>query len=181
MSEQTALTVVPKEEREEHFLFPEITSPRKRAYLTAYAECGGIIMAGQLANVHHRNHYFWIRDDAVYARAFEKAQSMAADAAEDEVTRRGVHGVTEPVYYKGSVVGHVQKYSDVLLMFKLNGERGEKFKRLPASAPNPDSTDAFQFQVELQPGGDKVEGSNGKVEHDEFSFAIGNGEDHAED
>ena len=47
---------------------------------------------------------------------------------EAEVIRRGAHGIDEPVFYQGKVVGQIRKYSDNLLMFMLKGLRPAKFR-----------------------------------------------------
>ncbi len=53
---------------------------------------------------------------------------MGADLLEDEAVRRAKDGVEEPVYQGGKLVGHVQKYSDTLLIFLLKGAKPEKFR-----------------------------------------------------
>lgn len=164
----------------DYFLFPEITSPKKRAYLTAYAETGGIVLAGQVANVHWRNHYNWIRTDSLYAEAFERARSVACDLFEDEVTRRGFHGTDEPQFYRGNICGYIRRYSDILLMYKLNGERGDKFKRRAAEAPRAGDDEPFVFSLDLGAHQDSEE-KRGTVDNDNprsggFSFYIGGGD-----
>ena len=47
---------------------------------------------------------------------------------EAEAWRRAHDGIEEPILYKGQVVTHVRKYSDLLLMFLLKGLRPEKFR-----------------------------------------------------
>ena len=65
--------------------------------------------------------------DERFADAFQRARDAAADLLEDEVRRRGVDGVAQPVYYQGAVVGHVQKYSDCCLLAPLAAYRPERF------------------------------------------------------
>ena len=53
---------------------------------------------------------------------------MGADMLEDEAVRRAKDGVERPVYQGGKLVGHVQEYSDTLLIFLLKGARPEKYR-----------------------------------------------------
>ena len=90
----------------------------------------------EIAKVGRRSHYDWIRD-AEYAAMFQEAKEQAADHLECEARRRAVEGVEEPVYYKGEVCGTIRKYSDLLLIFLLNGARPEKYRdKAPSTQVN---------------------------------------------
>ena len=102
-------------------------SPKKAAFLAAYAETAVIAYAAEAAKVNRRQHYRWLKDP-VYAEAFAEAREIAIESLEGEARRRAVQGVAEPVYYKGEVVGTIQKYSDVLLMFLLKAAFPEKYR-----------------------------------------------------
>ena len=58
----------------------------------------------------------------------DTALDEAADVLEKEMWRRAVKGTRKPVYQGGALVGHVQEYSDTLLIFALKGARPEKFR-----------------------------------------------------
>ena len=60
----------------------EITHPKKRAFLAAYAECGVISHAAEAAGVSRRMHWNWLKGDSEYAEAFVEAKKDAADALE---------------------------------------------------------------------------------------------------
>ena len=76
-------------------------------------ECG--IAPGTISRLREQSFDF---DEAI-----EDAIEEAVDALEAEAWRRARDGVTEPVYYQGSRVGDVQKYSDGLIQFLLKGRR----------------------------------------------------------
>lgn len=59
----------------------------------------------------------------------DAALDAYVDTMEREADRRAIQGVDQPVFQNGREVGVVRKYSDVLLMFRLNGQRPEKYKR----------------------------------------------------
>ena len=101
---------------------------RKRLFLTALAQTGMVNVACDKSRIPRRTIYDWLERDPKFAQAFRDAQEHATDILEAEARRRAQIGVPEPVYYQGVVVGHVQKYSDLLLMALLNAYRPEKFK-----------------------------------------------------
>ena len=58
-----------------------------------------------------------------------KSALAGRNMLEDEAIRRAKDGVREkPVYQGGKLVGHVQEYSDTLLIFLLKGARPEKYR-----------------------------------------------------
>jgi hypothetical protein len=112
----------------EESLFPEITEPKKLAFLVAFFTCGICTRAAKIAHVEVRNHGFWLHKDPMYAAAFERAKRLANDRLEDEIYRRGVEGVDKPVFYQGKKVGTVREYSDLLLIFGTKGAMPEKYR-----------------------------------------------------
>ena len=109
------------------------TAANKEKVLAEYRELGNVSYAAKAAEISRRIHAEWLQDDAEYPAAFDAAAEQAADVLEAEARRRAVTGVEEPVFGSlgagcgSGVVGHVQKYSDVLLIFLLKGARPEKF------------------------------------------------------
>ncbi len=72
--------------------------------------------------------YEWRGEEESFAEDWQKALEIGADLLEDEAVRRAKDGVEEPVYQGGKLVGHVQKYSDTLLIFLLKGAKPEKYR-----------------------------------------------------
>lgn len=66
--------------------------------------------------------------DPEFAAAWDKAYDDGTTVLEAEAQRRAVQGITEAVYNKGVVVGHVQKYSDLLLIFLLKARAPQRFR-----------------------------------------------------
>ena len=102
---------------------------RQEQFLLTYAREGTVHRACEAALVNRRLVYYWIEHDKHFAAQFERAREIATDLLEEEARRRALKGVEEPVFYQGEVVGHVQKYSDILIMMLLNGHRPERFKQ----------------------------------------------------
>ena len=110
--------------------FAEICHAKKRAFLSAFAECGNKSRAAEMAGIVKQTIYTrqW-REDREFQVALESAHVMAADRLEEEAHRRAVDGWEEPVgWYKGVAGGTVRRYSDNLLMFLLKGARPERYR-----------------------------------------------------
>lgn len=67
-------------------------------------------------------------EDVEFAAAWDVAYDQGTTVLEAEAQRRAVQGVTEPVFNKGVIVGHVQKYSDLLLIFLLKARAPQRFR-----------------------------------------------------
>lgn len=106
----------------------EIQHIKKRAFLAAYAECGTVTRAAEIAGINRTTHYDWVREDPLYSKACDAAYEHAAERLEQEARRRAVEGTEKPVFYQGEVCGTVTEYSDTLLMFLLKGAKPDKYK-----------------------------------------------------
>ena len=125
MADKKEQEIIEKNESE----FQHISHIKKRAFLAAYAECGTVTHAAEIAGITRRMVQYWKKDDPEFAEAFRVAEEKAADRLEQEARRRAIEGVPEPVFHQGKVVGTVKKYSDTLLIFLLNGMRPEKYRK----------------------------------------------------
>jgi hypothetical protein len=105
-------------------------TPAKQAmFLKVLEETGHVAHAASTIKVHRRRLYEWRDADPDFAAAWDDALEAYTQSLEAEADRRGMHGVPEPVYWRGEEVGTIQKYSDTLLMFRLNGMRPEKYRQ----------------------------------------------------
>ncbi len=104
------------------------TAAAVEAFLQGLREGDTIALAARLARVKRETTYRWRKKDPEFAAAWDDALEEGNDALEDEAFLRAVKGVGKPVFYKGKVCGHVQKYSDSLLMFLLKARRPDKFR-----------------------------------------------------
>jgi hypothetical protein len=106
------------------------TPETRERFLALLAETGYVDQASKAAGFPRRQTvYEWREADPDFAQAWDDALEAYTQALEAEADRRGMRGVPEPVYWRGEQVGTVQKYSDVLLMFRLNGMRPEKYRQ----------------------------------------------------
>lgn len=102
-------------------------SSKKAAFLAAYAECGNISRAAEIAKIERRNHYRWLENDPEYPALFKEAEQQACDRLEQEARRRAVEGTLKPVFHKGEQCGVIREYSDTLLIFLLKGALPDKY------------------------------------------------------
>lgn len=116
---------------------PQVVPKRKAAFLTAFAAGGIVTQAAQAAGVPRRTAYNWYADDGDFAAAWDDAKEEATDAMEAEALRRGVEGITKPVFQGGRRVGDIREYSDTLLVIMLKANRPAKYReRYEVSGPN---------------------------------------------
>ena len=109
-------------------LSTESTAKKRKAFLSLFARTGNITFSAKKTGIERSTHYKRWMKDPFYAEAFNSAREEASDVLEGEAWRRAMQGVEEPVFHRGKICGHVQKYSDVLLIFLLKGNRPEKFR-----------------------------------------------------
>ncbi len=103
-------------------------SPKKAAFLAAYARCGCVTQAADAAEVHRTSHQYWMRSDPDYPAAFQQAQREANDFLFRVARKRATKGWLEPVFHEGKVCGYKRKFSDTLLMFLMKSEQPEKYR-----------------------------------------------------
>ena len=99
----------------------------KARFLDFLSEGYSVVKAANAAGVTARTAYNWRQADGMFAASWEQALDIATDLIEEEAMRRAIKGVAKPVYRGGEVVGHVQDYSDSMLMFLLKARRPEKY------------------------------------------------------
>ncbi len=68
-------------------LFADIAHPRKRVYLAAYVQERGDQIRSRRTAGGGSQHCYWLRDDAAYRAAFERARLAVAAAVERDVWR----------------------------------------------------------------------------------------------
>ena len=96
--------------------FPQVTNPRQRAVLAAYARSGQVRAACAHAEVDRSMHYHWLQHDPAYHAAFADAQAQVGDWLEEVAVRRATEG---------------EAPSDVLLIFLLKAAKPAKYRETP--------------------------------------------------
>lgn len=104
------------------------TQKREKTFLDLLRETCNVTSACQAIGASRSGAYKRRDENADFAERWDNAIEEALDSIEAEVIRRGVHGIDDPVFYRGEQVSAVKRYSDNLLMFYLKGRRPEVFK-----------------------------------------------------
>lgn len=94
-----------------------LKNARGTVFLQRIADGLTVAAAARKARVGRTTVYEWLEGDAEFKERFDAAWDEGREVLVEEVRRRGVDGVRRPVFQGGSLVGHVQEYSDSLLMF----------------------------------------------------------------
>jgi hypothetical protein len=101
-------------------------SNRKRAiFIEALSSGMSVTASARAAGISRRYAYQIADGDPEFKAAWDSAIEEATDLLEDAIRRRAIEGETEPVWYRGEIVGHVQKTSDILKMFLMKARRSE--------------------------------------------------------
>jgi hypothetical protein len=83
--------------------------------------------ACEAAGVSRSVAYRWRKHDPDFCRKWDEAVDIGTGLIEDELFRRTVHGVDEPVFYQGEIVGYTKRRSDALMMFLLRARRPQVY------------------------------------------------------
>jgi len=105
------------------------TKKAQQTFLFYFRQHGNLALACQESKVDRRTPYRWYEKDAFGFRAnFDDAEQEAIEWIENELYRRAVTGVEEPVYQGGQMVGSIRKFSDLLLIFMLKARAPAKYR-----------------------------------------------------
>lgn len=109
-------------------LADKLTVEKKAQFVKLLRDGATIVLAADEIGVSRTCLYEHRQNDEDFAAAWDVAYEQGTDALEAEAERRALRGVSEPVFHRGEIVGHVQKYSDILLIFLLKARRPDKFR-----------------------------------------------------
>jgi len=97
-------------------------------FLDALAVWPNVTQAAKAARITRQKVYECREKSEVFARCWEQALDESVEMLEAEVHRRAFEGYDEPVFYKGTRISTVRKYSDVLAIFLLKAHRPERYR-----------------------------------------------------
>lgn len=105
------------------------TPKKEEKFLAKLIDTGGNVSAAcKTVNVARSTAYHHKSEKEAFSRLWDEAIDSGTDDLEAEARRRAYEGTKKPVFYKGKPVGHIQEYSDTLMIFLLKGNRPEKYK-----------------------------------------------------
>lgn len=119
-----------------------LTPARQVALIQTLAACGCIREACAKVGVSPEAVYRLRRrpDAQSFRVAMDLALDGAADAVEDAMYGRAIHGVEVPHYYKGELIGTHRRYDERLAMFILRYRKPHRYGRQldKAASPHPE-------------------------------------------
>jgi len=106
------------------------TPQRKKKFLQHLVKNGGNASAAAAkVGISPASVHYHMKVDSVFKEKVQLAKLEAMDMVEREITRRGVEGHDEDVYYQGQVVGTKKIYSDNLLMRRAEALMPERYSK----------------------------------------------------
>jgi hypothetical protein len=105
----------------------KLTPKKRKAFIAALAT-GSVSKACEMIGMCRQRLYEVKAIDEAFSKEWDSAIEQGTDALEDEAWRRAVEGVDDPVYFMGTRVDTVRKYSDGLLTLLLKSRRPDKYR-----------------------------------------------------
>ena len=99
----------------------------KAAFLQFLSETGNLEASAAAAGIHPRTVYYHIKNTDGVREEVSQARAKACHAIEQEIARRGLHGISKPIYYQGQKVGEQAEYSDRLLLAMARANMGDRY------------------------------------------------------
>ncbi|KEO91645.1 hypothetical protein EH31_02950 [Erythrobacter longus] len=105
------------------------TPERQQNFIEALADTGSVASACKKVDMSTVGAYHLRRQEGAesFRKAWKKALDLGIQQLEDVAMERALHGVDEPVYSYGELVGVRKKVNDRLLMFMLRNRAPERF------------------------------------------------------
>ena len=104
------------------------TAEKEIAFLAALAATCSVTRACDAAGLGRQTAYDWRASDETFAKRWDEAKALGAEALEDEAIRRAHDGWDEPVFHQGVATSTIRKYDSTLLIFLLKGAKPEKYR-----------------------------------------------------
>ncbi len=105
----------------------EEMTEKQQLFLIMLAQIPNVTRVCNMVECNRASIYKTRKRNEQFKKLMDEALEEGYDLLEEEARRRAVDGVEEPVFYRGTVVGHVQKFSDNLLVQLLRAYRAKKF------------------------------------------------------
>lgn len=105
------------------------SAERQREFIEQLAETGSVRAACRRMGV-GEHHIYKLRrhpEGESFRKAWEAALDCGIQKIEDIAMDRALHGLEQPVYHNGAIVGTRMVYNDRLLMFMLRNRAPERF------------------------------------------------------
>lgn len=117
----------------------EMNANAMRTFVEHLADGGTVTKSAAAAGICRQTAYNWRDTDKEFSEAWDDAIEAGTQEMEAEAIRRAVKGTQKPVFHQGQVCGHVNEYSDTLLIFMLKARRPKVYReRVSTEVTGPD-------------------------------------------
>jgi hypothetical protein len=106
----------------------KFTVAARRKFLETLARGSTFTAAAEACGVSREAIYKRRRKDPTFAASIEAALSTGNQAIDDEIWRRAIDGVDEPIVSAGKIIGTKRVYSDSLLIRLAESRMPEKYR-----------------------------------------------------
>jgi hypothetical protein len=100
----------------------------REIFLRVYAQRANVGASCRTAGISRTLAYETRKAEPDFAKQWQIARAEAVERLEEEAWRRAHDGVKKPVYQQGNLVGHIQEYSDTMLIFLLKANKPKKYR-----------------------------------------------------
>jgi hypothetical protein len=100
----------------------------KAAFLESLRDTCNVRAACEAAGISPQTVYRARMRSPEFARGWDEAIEEGIQLLEFEARRRALHGTMRPVFHEGKVCGHVQEYSDTLMLALLKAHRPKVYR-----------------------------------------------------
>lgn len=108
---------------------PEERKAKQELILVTLGKCGSVKQACNVAGVDRKTFYNWKKSSKTFAEAVEEADKEANDTIDDEIVRRAIEGIEEPLVSMGNVVYDEELVLDASGEPELDSRGRQKTKR----------------------------------------------------
>ncbi len=106
-----------------------VAKTKREAFLRNLEETGLSLKSARLAGAQLRALQRYKETDPEFRDAWSDALAGFRESLEQELYRRAVEGVLEPVFYKGVQIGTIRRFSDKLLEMLVKANDPRKYGR----------------------------------------------------
>jgi hypothetical protein len=122
----------------------------EEVFLLTLRQQPNVTFACEAADVARQTVYARKDSNEEFAKRMNDAIEEGADRLEQEAWRRAHDGILKPVYQGGMLVGHINEYSDTLMILLLKGHKPRKFREnqsVEMSGPDGQAIEPVQIYI----------------------------------
>ncbi|WP_018949508.1 helix-turn-helix domain-containing protein [Thioalkalivibrio sp. ALMg11] len=105
----------------------KLTPEKKQKVVELLSQTGNLSACAAEVGLSRDTIYRAMQRDEEFATRIAQARDKASYEVEREIRRRGLEGISRPVYYQGEIIGEQKEYSDKLLLAMAKANMPERY------------------------------------------------------